>query len=383
MRNLSQLNNTYGDGKVIDACGIFAMMSRQGRTFSGAQAITAMANMHDRGNGLGGGFAAYGIYPEYKDFYAFHIMYDDLAAKEEAERFILDHFTVEKDEDIPTRPHPRVKTTPILRRYFAKPEPHLTGGESEDDYVVRHVMRINTEIDGAFVFSGGKNMGVFKGVGHTEDIGEFFRLDEYQAYLWTAHSRFPTNSQAWWGGAHPFSILDWTVVHNGEISSYGTNRAFLEMYGYFCTMHTDTEVFAYAVDLLMRRHGLPIDLLAKVVAAPLWRDIDNLEPSERELYETIRIVYGGLLMNGPFSVVIAHEGEMIGLGDRIRLRPLVAASKGDIQYIASEEAPIRLVEPDLDRVWVPRGGEPVICRLAGAVPATAAVVNSRSRGRSL
>ena len=383
MRNLSQLNNTYGDGKVIDACGIFAMMSRQGRTFSGVQAITAMANMHDRGNGLGGGFAAYGIYPEYKDFYAFHIMYDDLAAKEEAERFILDHFTVEKDEDIPTSPHPRVKTPPILRRYFAKPEPHLTGGESEDDYVVRHVMRINTEIDGAFVFSGGKNMGVFKGVGHTEDIGEFFRLDEYQAYLWTAHSRFPTNSQAWWGGAHPFSILDWTVVHNGEISSYGTNRAFLEMYGYFCTMHTDTEVLAYAVDLLMRRHGLPIDLLAKVVAAPLWRDIDNLEPSERELYETIRIVYGGLLMNGPFSVVIAHEGEMIGLGDRIRLRPLVAASKGDIQYIASEEAPIRLVEPDLDRVWVPRGGEPVICRLAGAVPATAAVVNSRSRGRSL
>ena len=33
--------------------------------------------MHDRSNGLGGGFAGYGIYPEYKDLYAFHIFYDD------------------------------------------------------------------------------------------------------------------------------------------------------------------------------------------------------------------------------------------------------------------------------------------------------------------
>ena len=29
--------------------------------------------MRDRSNGLGGGFAAYGIYPEYKDFYALHV----------------------------------------------------------------------------------------------------------------------------------------------------------------------------------------------------------------------------------------------------------------------------------------------------------------------
>ena len=23
----------------------------------------------------------------------------------------------------------------------------------------------------------------------------------------------------WWGGAHPFALLDYSVVHNGEISS--------------------------------------------------------------------------------------------------------------------------------------------------------------------
>ena len=124
-------------------------------------------------------------------------------------------------------------------------------------------MRINTETGKAFVFSSGKDMGVFKGVGFPEDVADFFCLEDYQGYLWSCHSRFPTNTPGWWGGAHPFNILDWTVVHNGELSSYGINRRFLEMYGYKCTMQTDTEVLAYAVDLLMRRENLPINLVAR------------------------------------------------------------------------------------------------------------------------
>ena len=34
-------------------------------------------------------------------------------------------------------------------------------------------------------------------------------------------------------------------------------------------------------------------------------------------------------MNGPFSIIVAHHGEMIGLTDRIKLRPMVAGTKGD------------------------------------------------------
>jgi len=68
---------------------------------------------------------------------------------------------------------------------------------------------------------------------------------------------FPPTLRPGGGGAHPFSLLDTTVVHNGEISSYGTNRWYLEMYGYACTLQTDTEVIAYAADLLMRRQKPP------------------------------------------------------------------------------------------------------------------------------
>jgi len=68
-------------------------------------------------------------------------------------------------------------------------------------------------------------------------------------------------------------------------------------------------------------------------------------------------------MNGPFTVIIARMGEMIGLSDRIRLRPLVAATAGARLYVSSEIAPVYLVEPEIDAVWTPFGGEPVIGRL--------------------
>jgi glutamate synthase domain-containing protein 1 len=92
------------------------------------------------------------------------------------------------------------------------------------------------------------------------------------------------------------------------------------MFGYKCTMQTDTEVLAYAFDLLMRRQKLPINIVAQIVAAPLWDEIDSLEPEKARVLKALRQTYGSLLMNGPFSVVVANHGEMIGLTDRIKLR---------------------------------------------------------------
>jgi glutamate synthase domain-containing protein 1 len=359
MRNLSKLNNPYNDDKDFDGCSIFGMMNVEGKRFSSQDPIRAIANMHERGNGLGGGIAVYGIYPEHEDDYAFHIMYLSRDAKEKTDKLLKEDFSVICDEEIPTR-EANVRDPPLVWRYFVQPRKRKLETQTEDDYVIEKVMRINMETGKAFVFSSGKDMGVFKGVGYPEDIADFFRLEDYEGYLWTVHGRFPTNSPGWWGGAHPFNILDWTVVHNGELSSYGINRRFLEMYGYKCTMQTDTEVLAYAVDLLMRRQQLPIEIVAKILAAPLWSEIDEMKPKQQRIFRTLRQTYGSLLMNGPFSIIVAHHGEMIGLTDRIKLRPLVAGTRGDFLYMSSEEAAIRLVSPTLDKFWYPRGGEPVV-----------------------
>jgi glutamate synthase domain-containing protein 1 len=358
---LSRVNNLFGDDKDFAGCSIFGMMNLEGKRFSSRDPVKAITNMHERGNGLGGGFAVYGIYPEYADDYAFHVMYLSKEAKEKTERLLSESFDVIHEEEIPTR-EANVWNPPLVWRYFIKPGKRKPENQTADDYVTEKVMRINTETGKAFVFSSGKNMGVFKGVGFPEDIADFFCLEDYEGYMWTCHGRFPTNTQGWWGGAHPFNILDWTVVHNGELSSYGINRRYLEMYGYKCTMQTDTEVLAYAFDLLMRRQHLPIEIVSQILAPPFWTEIEASESKERFL-RALRQTYGSLLMNGPFSVVVAHQGEMIGLTDRIKLRPLSAGIRGDFLYLSSEEAAMRLVSPVLDKYWNPRGGEPVIGRV--------------------
>jgi glutamate synthase domain-containing protein 1 len=360
MKDVWQINNPHLDDKVIDACSIFGMMDTSGGRFSGKDIIKAIANMHVRGNGLGGGFAVYGLYPEHADVYAFHIMYLSREGKTETEEFLKQKFNIVHDGIVPTRSTPAITKPPLVWRYFVEVNKRESKGLADDDYVVARVMDINTAIKDTFVFSSGKNMGVFKGVGYPEEIGEYFCLEDYEGYLWTAHGRFPTNTPGWWGGAHPFNILDWTVVHNGEISSYGINRRYLEQFGYVCTLQTDTEVVAYAVDLLIRKHGLPVEVVAKVFAPPFWNDIQRRPPEEQELLRALRQVYGSLLMNGPFTIIIAHQSEMIGLTDRIRLRPLTAGIKDKMLYLSSEEAAIRLICPNLDEAWIPVGGEPIV-----------------------
>ncbi|MBS7650002.1 MAG: glutamine amidotransferase family protein [Candidatus Bathyarchaeia archaeon] len=350
--------------KERSGCALAGIMNERGTRFSGEAIIKSISVMRERSNGLGGGFAAYGIYPKYKEFYAFHLLYSNEKPKEKTEEYLDRNYLIQKDEPIPFRKVESIKQAPCLWRYFLKVKNEKFNEHfNEEDFVVKTVMEINTGIDGAFIFSSGKNMGIFKGVGFPEDIGTFYRLEDYEGYTWIAHGRFPTNSVAWWGGAHPFGLLDWSVVHNGEISSYGINRRFLLNHGYHCTLFTDTEVMAYLFDLLGRRHRLDFAVIAKILAAPFWDEVDRLEGDEYELAKALRITYSSALVNGPFSIIVGHSKGMVGLNDRLKLRPLIAGRKGDMLYISSEECGIREVCNSPDRIWAPKAGEPVIGRL--------------------
>lgn len=351
--------------RILGNCGLMGVCDESGVRMSGELAVRSMASMHDRGNGLGGGFAGYGIYPEFPDHFAFHLMYADEGARDDTELYLSTHFVIDEREPIPTRPVRGVQDEPLLWRYFLRVTPgRLEETQlTESDYVVHAVMDINGEIDGAYVASGGRNMGAFKGVGFPEEIGEFYRLDEYQGWTWTGHGRFPTNTPGWWGGAHPFCLLDYSIVHNGEISSYGINRRYLESHGYRLTLRTDTEVVTYLFDLLLRRHGLPVEIACRALAPPFWKDIDLMPTDDRELYTALRAVYGPGLLNGPFAVVLGLADGMVALNDRIKLRPLVAARDGDRVFVASEESAIREICPKPERSWMPRAGEPVVARL--------------------
>ena len=354
-----------GQVRIPSGCAIAAVISKEGKRMTGEKIIDSMIPMHDRSNGLGGGFAGYGIYPEYRDFYALHIFYNGNAVREECERLLKDRFEIVMAEMIPIRKIPEITDVPLIWRYFVAPLASVLSRLQldEKEYVARTVMHINTQLSGAFVFSSGKNMGAFKAVGFPEDVGRFYRLDEYEAYSWTAHGRYPTNTPGWWGGAHPFTLLDWSVVHNGEISSYDANRRFIEMFGYKCTLQTDTEVITYIADYLLRRQGLTLEETASVIAAPFWSTIEKKDKKTAELLSYLRTIYPGLLITGPFSIVLGFTGGLMALNDRLKLRSMVVGEKDDKVYIASEEAAIRKMEPNAEKIWAPAGGEPVIIRV--------------------
>lgn len=358
-----------GQIRIPSGCAISGIIDKTGKRMSGEAIIKSIAVMHDRSNGLGGGFAAYGIYPEYKDYYALHIFYDNSTTKRSCEEFLERHFDIINLSKIPTRKTKEITDEPLIWRYFVTPlTTKLSDSQlDEREFVANCVFRVNTRIDGAYIFSSGKNMGVFKAVGFPEDVGRFYRLDEYEGYSFTCHGRYPTNTPGWWGGAHPFALLDYSVVHNGEISSYDANRRAIEMYGYKCTLQTDTEVITYIIDYLHRKKGLSFNEIASVIAAPFWQTISHMETEERETHEYLRNAFAAQLITGPFSILVGFEGGIMALNDRLKLRSMVVGEKGDKVYIASEEAAIRIIEPNLDSMWSPKGGEPVIILSEGGV----------------
>ena len=360
------MNHQEGQVRIPSGCAIAAVIDTGGARMTGEGIVNAMRPMHDRSNGLGGGFAGYGIYPAYRELYALHMFFDCRDTRKACEAQLKEGFEICHAELIPTRKIPAITDEPIIWRYFVRPLQSVLSDLQLDEaeYVVRTVTRINTEMRGAYVFSSGKNMGTFKAVGYPEDIGEYYRLEEYAGYSWTAHGRYPTNTPGWWGGAHPFTLLDWSVVHNGEISSYDANRRYIEMFGYKCNLQTDTEVITYIMDYLLRRQGLTLAEAANVVAAPFWSTIERKTDAEEQRRLTfLRTVFPSLLVTGPFSIVLGFNGGLMALNDRLKLRSMVVGQKGDKVFIASEEAAIRTMEPDAEDVWSPAGGEPVIVRV--------------------
>jgi glutamate synthase domain-containing protein 1 len=359
--------------KDIESCGIAGLINTNGKTENGSRVIDMITTMTDRENGLGAGYACYGLFPDLADSYCIQLLLDDEEAKEKVEEFFKRKTTIVKDEEVFTRPVKGMKGPyPLIWRFFLEvPEkaisasPHI---DSEDDYIVDCVMHINEKINGAFCMSSGKNMAVFKGNGWSYEIAEFYDLAErYNGYMWLSHSRFPTNTPGWWGGAHPFNILDWSLCHNGEITSYGTNKRYVEMWGYKCTLLTDSEVVTYLWDLLCRRHNLPKLIATMALAPQYFKDIALLPENQKKIATELRMTYGRAMVNGPFSILVGTNRpnpSMIALTDRKKLRPMIAAISEDENtvYASSEECAIRRVG-DAKEVWAPVTGNPVIAQL--------------------
>ncbi len=366
--------------------------------------------MHNRGNGKGGGIAAAGLVAEdvgvsqevLDSHYLLQIALLDPKARAEVEKaYVTPYFdvalsmrmaTIDDYHDVPGL---EVKP-PDVQRYLLRVKPaalsefaernglaDLPSREVEDEFVYRNSARLNESFyaslgeQRAFVLSHGRNLVVFKIVGYAEQIVQYYRLEDLRAHVWIAHQRYPTKGRVWHpGGAHPFVGLNEALVHNGDFANYHSVAEYLLQRNIRPQFLTDTEVSALLFDLWSRVYKYPLEHVIEALAPTTERDFDQLPEEKQNLYRRLQAAHIHGSPDGPWFFIIARslpdEGryQLLGITDTAMLRPQVfALSDGDVQIglICSEKQAIDATLhslaaedprfcPIADRYWNARGG---------------------------
>ncbi|MGQ9694150.1 MAG: glutamate synthase [Thermodesulfobacteriota bacterium] len=377
---------------------------------SGQHIIEPSRQMHNRGNGKGGGVAAVGLCPEdlgvsaeiLDEDYILQIAFLDENVRSQLERtFIEPYLEVHHEEKIPTLNNYRqvegLETKPPdVWRYFVRVKrrvleefkehnglSHFKPRQAEDEFIFQNSFQINREFYNAsqekkaFVLSHGRNMFILKIVGYAEQAAQYYKLPNLRAHIWIAHQRYPTKGKVWHpGGAHPFSGMHEALVHNGDFANYHALGEYLYQYNLVPLFLTDTEVAILLFDLWNRIYGYPLEYIIEALAPTTELDFDYLPQEKQRIYREIQFRHMHGSPDGPWFFIIARHVpdqktfQLIGITDTAMLRPQVfALSTGEVQIglICSEKQAIdatlaSLTKEDTrfhrvaDKYWNARGG---------------------------
>jgi len=366
-------------------CGVVGLASTT--PVLGRHILVPCAQMHNRGNGKGGGLAAAGLVPEQMGIDPAHLatdyliqiaLLDPTARDEVTVEYIDPIFEVHAGAAIPAvddyRDIPELEIRPpdvwryfvrvredVLARFIAE---HGLGTlprqMAEDEYVAQWAFRLNQRFYAgsapapaalaagghpaapaagptmrAFVISYGRDMLVLKIVGYAEQALRYYKMDDVRARVWIGHQRYPTKGRVWHpGGAHPFAALDVALVHNGDFANYHAVGEYLAQRNLYPLFLTDTEVAVLLFDLWSRTYGYPAEHLIEAMAPTTERDFLMLPPERRALYRAIQAGHIHGSPDGPWFFIIARtlaDGgraagwQLLGITDTSMLRPQVFA----------------------------------------------------------
>ncbi len=363
--------------------------------------------MHNRGNGKGGGVAAAGLVGEDigipQDLLSTHnlvaIAYLDPNARGEVEEILHGVYDIAATSELKPACTPEEAglevTPPALHIYMCEPKAaalkeHLRGPDgnslgpqSQRDHLVMSTTdKINDTFYAsmgekrAFVLSHGMDMLVAKVVGYAEQAAKYYGLDDVRAKAWIGHQRYPTKGIVWHpGGAHPFVGMHEALVHNGDFANYAATCAYLKQFGVQPRFLTDTEVSVQLLDLYTRRFGYPLEWAIEALAPTTDLDLARLPADKRATYERIQLSHVHGSPDGPWFFIIIRNppGEGLHLTsiiDTSMLRPQVFAKmEGDgieVCLVGSERQAVDAalesmhaddprIRPVADRYWMGRG----------------------------
>ncbi len=364
--------------------------------------------MHNRGNGKGGGIAAVGLDPVQMgvsreildDYYLFQVAYLDPEVRTHVEqshineRLEVAHAAALPHVDDWQEIEALEVEPPQVWRYFVKPKSErLTAWQegsgltdprlAEEEFIYQTAFSLSQtyyrsgQEQRAFVMSFGRDMMILKAVGYAEGVVQYYQMEDVTAHVWIAHQRYPTKGRVWHpGGAHPFAGLNFALVHNGDFANYHSVCEYLAQQNLYPLFMTDTEVSALMFDLLTRTYGYPLEYAIEALAPTAELDFDQLTADRQAVYSALNRCHIHGSPDGPWFFIIARNDaatgdfQLIGITDTAMLRPQVfALHEGEVQLglICSEkqaiDATLRSLSDEdgrvgrlADKYWNARGG---------------------------
>jgi glutamate synthase domain-containing protein 1/glutamate synthase domain-containing protein 3 len=382
---------------------------------AGRHLVPGAAQMHNRGNGKGGGIAASGLVPSQmqvsaetlRDATLLQVAYLDSTSQSEVESACINsQYDVLQAYRIPTlddhRAMPGLEVRPPdVWRYFVRARSSLLDNfaaqnemesmparQLEDEFIYQNTFQLNQQFyaslgeQRAFVLSHGRDLMVLKIVGYAEQAAAYYQLEDIEAHVWIAHQRYPTKGRVWHpGGAHPFIGLNEALVHNGDFANYHAISAYLRQRNIAPLFLTDTEISVLLFDLYDRIYGYPLEATIEALAPTTERDFSMLPQEKQKLYHAIQSAHLHASPDGPWFFIIARSKpdefrwQLLGITDTSMLRPQVFALleteqsgvSQQIGLVASEKQAIDAtldslhdeaphLPPVADRYWNARGG---------------------------
>ncbi len=388
-------------------CGVVGFASSV--PITGRHIFEPSIQMHNRGNGKGGGIAAACLVPEQlgvdaatlrNDYLLQVALLDPNAESELEENFITPHLTVDhrvklepladyRDLELEVRP-------PGIVRYFVRVREEVLSRFAvensledaprravEDEFVYQNSFKLNKSFYAslgekrAFVLSHARNLMLFKIVGYAEQVVQYYGLEDLQAQVWIAHQRYPTKGRVWHpAGSHPFIGMNEALVHNGDFANYFSICEYLRQHNIVSLFLTDTEVSVLLFDLWHRIYRYPLEYVIEALAPTTELDFHRLPDDKKKAYRAIQALHMHGSPDGPWFFIIARSDpdndnfQLLGITDTSMLRPQVFAmqeGEATIGLVASEKQAIdatlhSLTEEDsrfrpiADRYWNARGG---------------------------
>ena len=188
------------------------------------------------------------------------------------------------------------------------------------------------DIEGVEILSIGNSLELIKDLGDASVVADQYGLNNFDGTHGIGHTRMATESDVDIRSAHPYwayPFSDISVVHNGQLTNYWTNRRALENKGHRFSSNCDSELIA-------------------VYIADRMNDGAELEEAMRDSVE---------YLDGVFTYLVATKDQLGMAKDVMAAKPMVVYEGDDMIALASEEVAIRTLFDHHIETFDPYHGE--------------------------